>query len=104
MDFQTVQKFTSNALAIQDAARMRQYSSFLIQSLTDQSAWHDTSLTIAGPSVVDLIQHFCERWNFVKKIKWVWTTVQRANGAGTSTITEWNGSLCQSVSREAGFC
>lgn len=27
MDFQTVQKFTSNALAIQDAARMREYSS-----------------------------------------------------------------------------
>ena len=25
MDFQTVEKFTSNALAIQDAARMRQF-------------------------------------------------------------------------------
>lgn len=34
-------------------------------------AWHDTSLTIAGPAVVDLVQHFCERWNFVKKIKYV---------------------------------
>ena len=28
-------------------------------------AWHDTSMTMMGPSVVDLIQHFCERWNFV---------------------------------------
>ncbi|EIW71690.1 hypothetical protein TREMEDRAFT_71238 [Tremella mesenterica DSM 1558] len=49
MDFQTVDKYTSNAIAIQDAPRM---------------PWHDTSLTFIGPSVVDLIQHFCERWNF----------------------------------------
>ncbi|KAL7424937.1 hypothetical protein Q5752_000624 [Cryptotrichosporon argae] len=55
MDFQTVDKFTSNQLAIQDATRM---------------PWHDTSLTFLGPAVVDLVQHFCERWNFVKKIKY----------------------------------
>ncbi|ORX37927.1 hypothetical protein BD324DRAFT_623854 [Kockovaella imperatae] len=55
MDFQTVDKFTSNALAIQEAPRM---------------PWHDTSLTMVGPSVVDLFQHFCERWNFVKSIKY----------------------------------
>ncbi|KAK4685290.1 phospholipase D1/2, partial [Tremellales sp. Uapishka_1] len=55
MDFQTVDNFTSNALAIQDAPRM---------------PWHDTSMTLVGPSVVDLVQHFCERWNFVKKIKY----------------------------------
>ena len=29
MDFQTVQKFTSNALAIQDAARMRKCPMYL---------------------------------------------------------------------------
>jgi phospholipase D1/2 len=70
MDFQTVQKFTSNALAIQDAARMREYARLADEyQLAELSAWHDTSLTIAGPSVVDLVQHFCERWNFVKKIK-----------------------------------
>ncbi|WVQ79396.1 hypothetical protein IAT38_001493 [Cryptococcus sp. DSM 104549] len=55
MDFQTVDKFTSNALAIQDAPRM---------------PWHDVSLTIMGPSVVDLVQHFVERWNFVKEFKY----------------------------------
>ncbi|WWC93003.1 uncharacterized protein L201_007967 [Kwoniella dendrophila CBS 6074] len=55
MDFQTVDKYTSNALAIQDAPRM---------------PWHDVSLTILGPTVVDLVQHFCERWNFVKNIKY----------------------------------
>lgn len=27
-------------------------------------------MTLVGPSVVDLVQHFCERWNFVKKIKY----------------------------------
>nr|ODN91177.1 phospholipase D [Cryptococcus depauperatus CBS 7841] len=55
MDFQTVDKYTSNALAIQDTPRM---------------PWHDVSLTMIGPSVVDLVQHFCERWNFVKKFKY----------------------------------
>ncbi|OWZ44706.1 phospholipase D [Cryptococcus neoformans c45] len=55
MDFQTVDKYISNALAVQDTARM---------------PWHDVSLSMIGPSVVDLVQHFCERWNFVKKFKY----------------------------------
>lgn len=45
MDFQTVDKFTSNALAIQDAPRM---------------PWHDVSLSIMGPSVFDLSVEFCK--------------------------------------------
>ena len=32
--------------------------------------WHDTSMTIIGPAVVDLTQHFVERWNFVKHAKY----------------------------------
>ncbi|KAI5450885.1 hypothetical protein NCC49_002626 [Naganishia albida] len=55
MDFQTVDKFTSNALAIQDAPRM---------------PWHDVSLSIMGPSVFDLSVEFCERWNFIKEFKY----------------------------------
>ncbi|WWD20129.1 hypothetical protein CI109_104605 [Kwoniella shandongensis] len=55
MDFQTVDKYTSNALAIQEAPRM---------------PWHDVSLTLAGPAVIDLVQHFVERWDFVKTIKY----------------------------------
>ncbi|KAJ9118196.1 hypothetical protein QFC22_004100 [Naganishia vaughanmartiniae] len=55
MDFQTVDKFTSNALAIQDAARM---------------PWHDVSLTMMGPSVFDLSVSFAERWNFIKEFKY----------------------------------
>ncbi|ODO00720.1 phospholipase D [Cryptococcus wingfieldii CBS 7118] len=56
MDFQTVDKFVSNALAVQETPRM---------------PWHDVSLSMIGPSVVDLVQHFCERWNFVKKFKYM---------------------------------
>ncbi|WVQ75129.1 hypothetical protein IAR50_004738 [Cryptococcus sp. DSM 104548] len=55
MDFQNVDKFVSNALAVQETPRM---------------PWHDVSLSMIGPSVVDLVQHFCERWNFVKKFKY----------------------------------
>lgn len=32
--------------------------------------WHDTSLTIMGPAVIDLAQHFTERWNYVKSLKY----------------------------------
>lgn len=71
-DVQTVEKYTSNALAIQDAPRMRKLRPEVLASTrreADMPAWHDTSLTLIGPSVVDLVQHFCERWNFVKKFK-----------------------------------
>jgi phospholipase D1/2 len=31
--------------------------------------WHDVHMTIAGPSVLDIVQHYVERWNEVKKRK-----------------------------------
>jgi phospholipase D1/2 len=58
------------------------------------TAWHDTSMTIAGPSVVDLVQHFCERWNFVKKIKWAELLIlvgYQADLEGTSMTIGWIG-------------
>ncbi|BEI91124.1 uncharacterized protein CcaverHIS019_0311940 [Cutaneotrichosporon cavernicola] len=55
MDFQTVEKYASNELCILEAGRM---------------PWHDTSLTLTGPVVEDLVAHFSQRWNFVKKIKY----------------------------------
>lgn len=55
MDFATVDDFTSNAVPIQDVPRM---------------PWHDVSLTFTGPSVVDLVQLFVERWNFIKSLKY----------------------------------
>ncbi|CAK9780379.1 unnamed protein product [Cutaneotrichosporon oleaginosum] len=55
MDFQTVDKYASNELCILEAGRM---------------PWHDTSLTLSGPIVEDLVAHFSQRWNFVKKIKY----------------------------------
>ena len=59
-------------------------------------------MTIAGPSVVDLVQHFCERWNFVKKIKFVVlvSATKGADSADTSTITEWSGFLSNIVIRQ----
>jgi len=66
MDFQTVDQFTSNALAIQDAGQYRaaDHSAAVYpadKTRTARMPWHDNSLTFVGPSVVDLAQHFIER-------------------------------------------
>lgn len=33
--------------------------------------WHDVSLAMVGEPVIDLARHFCERWNFIKKQKYL---------------------------------
>ncbi|KAH9929263.1 phospholipase D [Fomitopsis serialis] len=54
LDFKDVQNYVSNGLSIIETARM---------------PWHDVHMTLCGPSVLDLVQHFVERWNEVKKRK-----------------------------------
>ncbi|KAG9057927.1 hypothetical protein FS842_002929 [Serendipita sp. 407] len=51
LDFQKVHNFVSNTVSILQTPRM---------------AWHDVHMTIAGPSVLDIVQHFTERWNELK--------------------------------------
>ncbi|KAJ8091600.1 hypothetical protein PM082_020830 [Marasmius tenuissimus] len=65
MDFQNVGNYASNALSIQDHARM---------------PWHDVHMTFTGPAVLDVVQHFVERWNEVKKRK-VRRAVQTSTGS-----------------------
>lgn len=55
MDFQNVYNYASNALSILDSARM---------------PWHDVHMTLVGPVVLDIVQHFTERWNEIKKRKY----------------------------------
>ncbi|KAF8530716.1 phospholipase D [Gautieria morchelliformis] len=55
LDFQHVDEYVSNQLDILEAARM---------------PWHDVHMTILGPSVLDIVQHFTERWNEIKKRKY----------------------------------
>ncbi|KAH9840894.1 phospholipase D/nuclease [Rhodofomes roseus] len=55
LDFKDVQNYVSNGLSIIETARM---------------PWHDVHMTLCGPSVLDLVQHFVERWNEVKKRKY----------------------------------
>ncbi|KAK7030848.1 hypothetical protein VNI00_013956 [Paramarasmius palmivorus] len=55
MDFQSVGNYASNAISIQDSARM---------------PWHDVHMTFTGPAVLDVVQHFVERWNEIKKRKY----------------------------------
>lgn len=54
MDFQNVPDYASNALSVLDSARM---------------PWHDVHMTLTGPVVLDIVQHFVERWNEIKKRK-----------------------------------
>ncbi|KIM73758.1 hypothetical protein PILCRDRAFT_99252 [Piloderma croceum F 1598] len=54
LDFQDVPNYVSNAVSIMDTARM---------------PWHDVHMTLEGTVVLDIVQHFVERWNEIKKRK-----------------------------------
>lgn len=54
LDFQQVDQFVSNQISILEAPRM---------------PWHDVHMTLIGPVVLDIVQHFVERWNEIKKRK-----------------------------------
>ncbi|KAJ3930150.1 MAG: phospholipase D [Lentinula lateritia] len=55
MDFQSVGDYASNQLNILESARM---------------PWHDVHMSLSGPVVLDIVQHFVERWNEIKKRKY----------------------------------
>ncbi|KIY68459.1 phospholipase D/nuclease [Cylindrobasidium torrendii FP15055 ss-10] len=55
MDFQEVKEFASNSLSNLESARM---------------PWHDVHMTLTGPVVLDIAQHYVERWNEIKKRKY----------------------------------
>lgn len=54
-DFQAVEHWVSNQQSRLTTARM---------------PWHDIHCQLAGPVVMDLAQHFVERWNFVRSLKY----------------------------------
>ncbi|KAK7028554.1 phospholipase [Favolaschia claudopus] len=55
MDFQNVYNYASNGLSSLESGRM---------------PWHDVHMTLIGPVVLDIVQHFTERWNEIKKRKY----------------------------------
>ncbi|KAL4066624.1 hypothetical protein J3A83DRAFT_4098363 [Scleroderma citrinum] len=56
LDFQDVSNYISNTVSILETPRM---------------PWHDVHMTICGTVVLDICQHFVERWNEIKKRKLV---------------------------------
>ncbi|TFK72278.1 phospholipase D [Pluteus cervinus] len=54
-DFKDVYNYANNGLSILESARM---------------PWHDVHMTFTGRSVLDVSQHFIERWNEIKKRKY----------------------------------
>lgn len=54
-DFQDVEKWASNQQSRLEVPRM---------------PWHDAHMMIEGPSVLDICQHFVERWNFIYTLKY----------------------------------
>ena len=55
VDFQRVDNFASNQISILETPRM---------------GWHDVHMSLVGPVVLDIVQHFVERWNELKKRKY----------------------------------
>ncbi|RKO96321.1 phospholipase D/nuclease, partial [Caulochytrium protostelioides] len=53
---------------IKDFVNVEQYN-FVSVVNTARMPWHDVSMAIFGPSVLDLSRHYCERWNLLKKSK-----------------------------------
>ncbi|KAF9652544.1 phospholipase D [Thelephora ganbajun] len=56
MDFKHVKDYVAGTVSILETPRM---------------PWHDTHMTFVGPCVLDVVQHFVERWNEIKKRKYV---------------------------------
>ncbi|KAI0295612.1 phospholipase D/nuclease [Multifurca ochricompacta] len=54
-DFQNVSSYASGTISVLESPRM---------------PWHDVHMTIDGPVVLDIVQHFVERWNEVKSRKY----------------------------------
>ncbi|CAE6488459.1 unnamed protein product [Rhizoctonia solani] len=54
LDFKEVDHYVSNQVSLLDTARM---------------PWHDVHMTLIGPVVLDIVQHFIERWNEIKNRK-----------------------------------
>lgn len=55
LDFEDVGNYVSNAISILETPRM---------------PWHDVHMTICGTVVLDICQHFVERWNEIKNRKY----------------------------------
>ncbi|QRV95777.1 phospholipase [Ceratobasidium sp. AG-Ba] len=55
LDFQKVDHYASNQVSLLDTGRM---------------PWHDVHMTLIGPAVLDIVQHFVERWNEIKTRKY----------------------------------
>jgi phospholipase D1/2 len=55
LDFQQVDNYVSNQISILDTGRM---------------PWHDLHVNLAGEAVLDIVQHFVERWNKIKREKY----------------------------------
>ncbi|KDQ10873.1 hypothetical protein BOTBODRAFT_35827 [Botryobasidium botryosum FD-172 SS1] len=55
LDFQQVDNYLSNQISVLETGRM---------------PWQDVHMTMTGPAVLDVVQHFTERWNEIKSRKY----------------------------------
>lgn len=55
LDFKEVGQYANQGISVLDTPRM---------------PWHDVHMTLCGPVVLDIVLHFVERWNEIKKRKY----------------------------------
>ncbi|KAL8286802.1 hypothetical protein RQP46_004330 [Phenoliferia psychrophenolica] len=46
------------------------YNNARVRLETARMPWHDVHMTLVGPVVMDIAQHYVERWNFVRSLKY----------------------------------
>ncbi|KAI8373627.1 hypothetical protein EDC96DRAFT_458022 [Choanephora cucurbitarum] len=55
---------------VRDFENVKDWDMKLIdKTIIPRMPWHDMSMCVTGPPVLDVARHFCERWNFVKHEK-----------------------------------
>lgn len=61
-----------NNVRLKDFANVEQHDVTLIdRQFAPRMPWHDVSYRIRGSGAYDIARHFCERWNFVRKDKYL---------------------------------
>ncbi|KAL0087888.1 hypothetical protein J3Q64DRAFT_1735044 [Phycomyces blakesleeanus] len=55
---------------VRDFENVKEWDMRLIdKTVVPRMPWHDMSLCVMGGPVLDVVRHFCERWNFIKHEK-----------------------------------
>lgn len=72
MDFKDVKDYVGNTVSTLETPRMAWHDVSpvpIVVCMLPLTVNYQTHMTLVGPCVLDVVQHFVERWNEIKKRK-----------------------------------